>query len=168
MRVTRSLMRYLPLLAIGLVLVALMAACSSSKTTPPPTTTTTPPTTTTTTPPPTTTTTPPPSTTTTPPTTTTPASVTISLVAQNVAFDKSTITVPAGASVTINFNNMDAQVPHNFAVYTNSSATTKIFQGATITGGTTTYTFTAPSTPGTYFFRCDVHPTLMTGTFIVQ
>lgn len=33
---------------------------------------------------------------------------------------------------------------------------------------TTTYTFTAPSTPGTYFFRCDVHPTVMTGQFIVQ
>jgi plastocyanin len=32
---------------------------------------------------------------------------------------------------------------------------------------TTTYTFTAPSTPGSYFFRCDVHPTQMTGTFVV-
>ncbi len=113
------------------------------------------------------TTTPPP-TTTTPPPTTTPASVTISLAAQSFAFDKSTITVPRGASVTINFNNLDYQVPHNFAVYTDSSATTKIFQGAIISGGTTTYTFTAPSTPGNYFFRCDVHPTQMTGTFIVQ
>jgi len=34
-------------------------------------------------------------------------------------------------------------------------------------GATTTYTFTAPSTPGTYFFRCDVHPETMTGQFIV-
>ena len=118
--------------------------------------------------PPTTTTTPPPTTTTQPPTTT-PASVTISLVAQNFAFDKSTITVPRGASVTINFNNMDAQTPHNFALYTDSYATTKIFQGTLVTGPTTTtYTFTAPSTPGNYFFRCDAHPTQMTGTFIVQ
>jgi hypothetical protein len=28
--------------------------------------------------------------------------------------------------------------------------------------------FTAPSTPGTYYFHCDVHPDQMNGTFIVQ
>ena len=94
---------------------------------------------------------------------------TVDLTAQNIAFDKSTITVPAGAEVTVNFNNMDDGVPHNFAVYTDSSASQNIFKGDTITGpDTTTYTFTAPSEPGTYFFRCDVHPQQMTGDFIVQ
>jgi plastocyanin len=89
------------------------------------------------------------------------------LTAQNVAFDKTTISVPAGASVTINFNNMDS-VPHNFALYTDSSASTAIFQGQIITGpAIATYQFTAPSAPGTYFFRCDVHTTIMTGSFIV-
>jgi plastocyanin len=79
------------------------------------------------------------------------------------------ITVKAGAQVTINFNNMDSGVPHNFAAYTDQSAATVIFKGDTVTGpGTKTYTFTAPTTPGTYFFRCDVHPTQMTGQFIVQ
>ncbi len=93
-------------------------------------------------------------------------SVTINLIAQNMAFDKSTITVPAGASVTINFNNEDT-IPHNFALYTNSSASTSIFVGEVITSTTTTYEFTAPTTPGNYFFRCDVHPMTMTGTFVV-
>jgi len=93
----------------------------------------------------------------------------ITLTAQNVKFDKSTITVPAGAQVTVTFNNMDSGVPHNFAVYTDASASTAIFKGQIVNGpGTTTYTFTAPSTKGTYFFRCDVHPTTMTGQFIVQ
>ncbi len=93
----------------------------------------------------------------------------IDLVAQNIAFDKKTITVKAGSMVTINFNNKDSGIPHNFAAYTDSSASTPIFVGAIITGpATTTYTFSAPSTPGTYFFRCDVHPTQMTGQFIVQ
>ncbi len=104
------------------------------------------------------------------PTATTTAGLnsTVDLSAQNLAFSQSTITVQAGALVTVNFNNMDAGVPHNFAVYTDSSAATPIFQGATVTGPTTTtYTFTAPSTPGTYFFRCDVHPTQMTGQFVV-
>jgi plastocyanin len=80
-----------------------------------------------------------------------------------------TITVPAGKSITVNFDNQDSGIPHNFAVYTNSSATSPIFVGDNITGpARITYTFTAPSTPGTYFFRCDVHPTQMTGAFIVQ
>jgi N-methylhydantoinase B len=29
------------------------------------------------------------------------------------------------------------------------------------------YRFTAPSVPGTYFFRCDFHPVTMSGTFVV-
>ncbi len=94
--------------------------------------------------------------------------VTISLTVQNIAFDKSTISVPAGAQVTVNFMNMDSGIPHNFAVYTNSSASTPIFVGQIITGPSSiSYKFTAPSQPGNYFFRCDVHPTLMTGTFTV-
>jgi len=101
--------------------------------------------------------------------TTTPAlNSSVDLAAQNMAFSQSTITVQAGALVTVNFNNMDVNVPHNLAVYTDASASTPIFQGQIVTGpATTTYTFTAPSTPGTYFFRCDVHPTTMTGTFVV-
>ena len=95
--------------------------------------------------------------------------ITINLTAQNMAFDKSTITVPVGAKVTLILNNKDVGIPHNFALYTNSSASDSIFQGQTITGpGTVTYTFTAPSTPGTYFFRCDIHPNQMQGSFIVQ
>ncbi|HOZ43860.1 MAG TPA: cupredoxin domain-containing protein, partial [Methanoculleus sp.] len=94
---------------------------------------------------------------------------TVDLTAQNIAFDKSTITVPAGAEVTVNFDNQDSGIPHNFAVYTDSSASQSIFKGDTITGpATTTYTFTAPADPGTYYFRCDVHPEQMNGDFVVQ
>ena len=84
-----------------------------------------------------------------------------------MAFDKSTITVPAGATVVINFDNQDS-APHNFALYTNSSASTSIFVGQIIRSDSIIYKFVAPSTPGSYFFRCDVHPFTMTGTFIVQ
>jgi plastocyanin len=94
---------------------------------------------------------------------------TISLVAQNMAFDKKTITVPAGAQITINFDNKDSGIPHNFAVYNDQSASQVIFKGDIIRGpDTKTYSFTAPTTPGTYFFRCDAHPTTMTGQFTVQ
>jgi len=93
----------------------------------------------------------------------------VNLTAENIAFDTDTITVPAGANVTVNFDNKDDGVPHNLAVYTDSSAAEKIFVGEIITGpATTNYTFTAPSEPGTYFFRCDVHPQQMTGDLIVE
>jgi plastocyanin len=94
--------------------------------------------------------------------------VPITLTAENFLFDKKTITVPAGSTVVMTFTNKDAGVPHNFALYTDTSASKKIFSGEIITGvKTVTYTFTAPSTPGNYFFRCDVHPTIMFGTFVV-
>ena len=95
-------------------------------------------------------------------------SVTVEIAAENMAFDTSTITVPAGAEVTMNFENRDDGIPHNVAVYTDPSAAKEIFVGDIITGPErATYTFTAPETPGTYFFRCDVHPS-MNGAFVVQ
>jgi len=97
-------------------------------------------------------------------------SVTIDLIAQNTAFNLPTITVPHGAAVTINFSNKDSGMAHNFALYGDPKAMgTLIYRGAIITGpSTAVYTFTAPASQGTYFFRCDVHPTVMTGSFIVQ
>ena len=80
----------------------------------------------------------------------------------------SPLPAPAGATVVMTFVNDDTNMPHNFALYTNATALTTIFAGDLVTGpGTITYTFTAPPAPGTYFFRCDVHPELMTGTFVV-
>ncbi len=92
---------------------------------------------------------------------------TANLAARNLEFNLSAITVSAGAQVTIHFDNQD-DVPHNFALYTDGSAQTVIFRGDIINRGTTTYTFTAPAAPGDYFFRCDVHPMTMTGTFTVK
>jgi len=94
--------------------------------------------------------------------------VNINLVALNLAFDQSTITVPAGSHVVMIFDNQDSGVVHNFALYTDSTASKKIFVGDLITGPKKiTFTFDAPSAPGTYFFRCDIHPTTMVGTFVV-
>lgn len=93
--------------------------------------------------------------------------VIVNISAQNFAFDKSNITVPAGADVTLIFDNKEA-IPHNVAIYTTPAATEVIFRGDIITGPKTiTYHFTAPTTPGDYFFRCDVHPAAMKGTFTV-
>ena len=93
---------------------------------------------------------------------------TIQLSARDIQFDKNTITVQRGSRVVIEFTNHDA-VPHNFAAYRSEAATERIFVGEIITGPneTVTYEFEAPTEPGRYFFRCDVHPD-MTGQFIVE
>ena len=102
--------------------------------------------------------------------------VTIDLVAKDMAFNISTITVPAGVSVIVHFHNREPPgssqvtgIAHNFAVYDSPAATKMIFSGEIITGGgDAVYRFTAPAAPGTYFFRCDVHPAIMNGQFVVR
>jgi plastocyanin len=101
-----------------------------------------------------------------------PAAQTVEISAvPRIKFDKDTITVKAGTQVTLKFTNTDTGVPHNWAAYTDSTASTPI-PGAktdTCTGPCEEdITFTAPAQPGDYFFRCDVHPTAMTGTLVVQ
>ncbi len=88
------------------------------------------------------------------------------LEARNISFNKATVTVPAGTLVTMSFVNDDV-VTHNFAVYETAAAANVIFRGEIIRPGTVDYRFNAPSEPGTYFFRCDVHPTFMNGDFVV-
>ncbi len=101
------------------------------------------------------------------PTCTKPA-VTVKVVAPAGAISKgfqpSKLTVPAGKCFAIAFSNQDPGVPHNVAVYTDSSATTSIAIGATITGPASSTVVVPALSKGSYFFRCDVHPTLMTGT----
>jgi len=93
--------------------------------------------------------------------------VTIALVAEDMAFNTSTITVPAGSHVTVNFENRDKGVRHNFAVY--DSSMNEIFRGSLISGPKKTdYTFDAPEEPGTYRFQCDPHASFMNGQLIVQ
>jgi plastocyanin len=178
--------RMIPVL-VAVSLFALIAGCASNGPVTPtptptapittaittistPTTTTVPETTAGATTPPTITTTGTPATTattTTVPTNPSPGPVMIDLIAKGFAFNTSLITVPAGAAVTIRFNNQDAGVPHNVAIYDSPAQNTNLFRGEIITGvSTSDYRFTAPVTPGDYYFRCDPHA-VMNGVFRV-
>jgi len=96
------------------------------------------------------------------------AGTTVNISADNLAFDTDTITVPAGAEVTMVFDNQDGGIPHNVAVYDSPLRAEQIFVGDVITGpAEITYTFMAPEEPGTYYFQCDIHPS-MNGDFIVE
>lgn len=97
-----------------------------------------------------------------------PKEIIINLIAENIEFNMPSIQVPAGSHVVVRFDNKDEGIPHNFAVYQDDTAAQSIFKGEIITGpATTAYVFTAPSQPGKYFFRCDIHPETMYGDFIV-
>ena len=95
--------------------------------------------------------------------------VAVTLLAKNLSFDPTSITASIGVEVTVTLDNQDAGVLHNVAFYTDRSASSAIHVGELIPGvATEDVVFTAPSTPGSYFFRCDVHPDTMTGAFNVQ
>jgi hypothetical protein len=84
-----------------------------------------------------------------------------------LSFDRKCLAAPASEAFTITFANQEAGVLHNVAIYTNSSASTALFRGEFVQGPKTVVYRVSALAPGTYFFRCDVHPTKMTGTFVV-
>jgi plastocyanin len=92
----------------------------------------------------------------------------LSISAKALAFDTSRLSAPAGRALEVRFDNQDAGVPHNVAVYTDASASTVLLRGQVVTG-VRTVTYRVPALDaGSYFFRCDVHPAQMTGTLVVR
>ena len=89
-----------------------------------------------------------------------PAHEPVEVVAKNIQFAEKELTFTAEQPVEMHFENDDA-VPHNVAIYTDESARRDIFVGEVIIGPNKSveYDFTAPP-PGTYFFRCDIHPAM--------
>jgi plastocyanin len=78
------------------------------------------------------------------------------------------LAAPADTPFTIEFDNQDTGVPHNVAAYIDFSAATSLFAGEIITAPDTIVYEVDPQPAGEYFFRCDVHPTTMTGTLIIK
>jgi plastocyanin len=95
-----------------------------------------------------------------------PNGTALSVVAFDGKFDKKCLAAPANQALTIDFKNLDRNIPHNVAIYRDQSAQKLLFKGALIEGpGVGSYS--VPALPaGRWFFRCDPHPD-MNGTFIV-
>jgi len=91
----------------------------------------------------------------------------LDVVAKGLAFDPTCLVATGGEAFDLNFDNEDPSIVHNVAIFTDSSATKNLFTGDPVTGvAKTTYKVDALD-PGTYYFRCDYHPTSMFGDFVV-
>ena len=87
------------------------------------------------------------------------AAASVELSAQSIAFDKTALSVPAGAGFQLVFHNNDAGIPHNVEIKDGTGA--KVFDGA-IFSGVDSRTYDVPSLPaGTYKFACTVHPNMV-------
>jgi plastocyanin len=87
--------------------------------------------------------------------------------AQNTSYKNKALTVTAGEVARITFTNLDVGVLHNIAVYTSDPGGTPIWTGAPIRGSRQITYQTVFEKAGDFAFRCDFHPTAMTGTFHV-
>lgn len=85
----------------------------------------------------------------------------------NLKFDKATLEAPADKPIAITYDNQDKGIPHNLAVY--KADGTLAGTRTPIEPGPIVQTLALPAlAAGTYTFKCDVHPTTMTGTLTIK
>ena len=95
--------------------------------------------------------------------TSSPATGGTTVVAKDIAYQPTSLTIPAATATAITFDNQDA-APHNIAIKDASGA--QVFKGEIVTQTKVTYSVNALPA-GTYGFWCEVHPN-MTGALTVQ
>lgn len=85
----------------------------------------------------------------------------LDLVAQNIAFDRTAITVPAG-TVTFEYDHRDSGILHNLHITGEG-----VDERTGIEPGPVRQRLTLRLRPGTYTYVCDVHPQQMRGELTV-
>ncbi|CAN5812105.1 hypothetical protein BH23ACT12_BH23ACT12_13420 [soil metagenome] len=91
-----------------------------------------------------------------------PEAPVVEIAANNLAFNKSELAIPADTEFTLVFDNQEAQ-PHNVAILEAQGSANALFRGAIITGPEVSEETVDPIAAGEYYFQCDVHPN-MSGT----
>jgi plastocyanin len=90
----------------------------------------------------------------------------IVVTAKDLKFGQVEITVPADEAFGLVLDNQE-NIPHNVAIYTDDSASTKISVGEIFSGPAQKTQAVPAMAAGTYFFRCDVHPD-MKGSVVAE
>ncbi len=93
------------------------------------------------------------------------------IVGEKIAFDIDEIVAESDRQIKIVFDNRDAAIPHNWALYESEEAAAgkaDLIAGSPVEAGPLVQeiVFDAPA-PGTYYYICDVHPN-MNGELVVQ
>ena len=101
-----------------------------------------------------------------------PSGPVISIKAQRGIFDTRCLAAPANQAFTIVFDNRDPGEPHNVAILSDDPAAkpdaTVLFRGEEFSGPKKETYRVGALAGGRYFFRCDLHPRVMTGSFVVD
>ena len=90
----------------------------------------------------------------------------ITISAKNVAYSAPCIIAPAGTAFTIRFTNAES-IPHDVALYADSSKATEYFRGDVITGPDRSIDYAIDPIPaGDHFFDCIVHPAMRGALYV--
>jgi plastocyanin len=95
-----------------------------------------------------------------------PAGDVVTVTAKDLKFGQTEIKVPADEAFDLVLDNQES-APHNVAIYTDETASTKISVGEIFSGPAQKTQSVPAMAAGTYFFRCDVHPD-MKGTVVAE
>lgn len=82
------------------------------------------------------------------------------VVAMGLAFDTDVIELAAETATVIRMDNQDAGVPHNISVYADETLAEQLYKAELVTGPAIAEYTIPPLPAGTYYFHCDVHPTM--------
>jgi plastocyanin len=82
-------------------------------------------------------------------------------------FDESEVVVAAGKPLTMTFDNKNAGVPHNVAIFDGPDEARNLFKGEIVTGPTKVVYSVPPLPAGSYYFVCSVHAN-MHGTIVAK
>jgi plastocyanin len=93
----------------------------------------------------------------------TPSGDAVSIVAKDIQFVQTDVTVPAGAPFAIAFDNQEG-APHNVAI--SNAGGQSVFKGDIVSNTKVTYQVPALAA-GSYTFICEVHPN-MKGTITAK
>jgi plastocyanin len=90
----------------------------------------------------------------------------LTISAINTKFSPTSGMITVGGQVTITFNNQDNGVSHDIIFYAPGGA--EIAGSDIIVGPSSAIVTFTPDAPGTYAFKCSVHPRDMTGALTAQ
>ena len=97
------------------------------------------------------------------------AAQTVTVIAKNTAFSTASLTAKPG-NLTIDFKNEETSpISHDMQFFDGpTSSSPVLYTGAIISSGASATYELKDLKPGTYYYRCLIHPTIMTGTLTVS